>query len=101
MAVMSESAKSERLNLRTSSEALETIREAAHVQQQDLTSFVLGAALERARAVLAEDRLLRLTPHEVNQLEKALDTEPQVIPQLAALFRRFGAVTNHDALSTQ
>lgn len=96
---MSESAKSERLNLRASSEALETIREAARVQQQDLTSFVLGAALERARAVLAEDRLLRLTPHEVNQLEKALDAEPQVVPQLAALFRRFGAAANHDALS--
>lgn len=98
---MSESAKSERLNLRASSEAVETIREAARVQQQDLTSFVLGAALERARAVLAEDRLLRLTPHEVNQLEKALDAEPQVVPQLAALFRRFGAAANHDALSSR
>jgi uncharacterized protein (DUF1778 family) len=84
--------KSERLNLRVSADALETIREAARVQQQDLTSFVLGAALERARAVLAEDRLLRLTPHEVNQLEKALDSEPQVVPQLASLLQRFGAV---------
>lgn len=49
------------------------------MQQQDVTSFVLGAALERARAVLAEDRLLRLTPHEVNQLEQALDREPHVV----------------------
>ena len=83
--------KSERLNVRLSPEALATIREAAEVQQQDVTSFVLGAALERARAVLAEDRLLRLTPHEVNQLERALDEEPQVVPQLASLLRRFGA----------
>jgi uncharacterized protein (DUF1778 family) len=83
--------KSERLNLRVSAEALETIREAARVQQQDVTSFVLGAALERARAVIAEERLLRLTPHEVNQLEKALDAEPQVVPQLAALLRRVGS----------
>jgi len=97
---MSESAKSERLNLRASSEALETIREAAGVQQQDLTSFVLGAALERARAVLAEDRLLRLTPHEVNQLEKALDAEPQVVPQLASLFRRFGATASRESGSS-
>lgn len=53
------------------------IRAAASVQQQDLTSFVLGAVMERARTVLAEDRLLRLTPHEVNQLEEALDAEPE------------------------
>jgi len=47
--------------------------------------------MERARAVLAEDRILRLTPHEVNQLERALDAEPEVVPQLKAFIRRFGA----------
>lgn len=82
--------KSERLNLRLSADALQTIREAAKAQEQDLTSFVLGAAMERARVVIAEDRLLRLTPHEVNQLERALDSEPHVVPQLAAFMRRFG-----------
>jgi uncharacterized protein (DUF1778 family) len=81
-------AKSERMNVRLSPDALETIRAAASVQQQDVTSFVLGAAMERARAVLAEDRILRLTPHEVNQLEKALDSEPEVIPQLRAFLQR-------------
>jgi len=81
-------AKSARINLRLSPESLDTIREAASVQQQDLTSFVLGAAMERARAVLAEDRILRLTPHEVNQLERALDAEPEVVPQLRAFIRR-------------
>lgn len=84
-------AKSERLNLRCSAEALATLREAAAVQGQDLTSFVMGAALDRARTVLAEDRILRLTPHEVQQLEKALVTEPAVIPQLAGLLRGLGA----------
>ena len=77
-------AKSARINLRLNPESLETIKAAASVQQQDLTSFVLGAAMERARAVLTEDRLLRLTPHEVNQLERALDSEPEVVPQLRA-----------------
>lgn len=82
-------AKSERINVRLSPDALEMLRAAATVQQQDLTSFVLGAAMERARAVLAEDRILRLTPHEVNQLEKALDSEPEVVPQLRAFLQRF------------
>jgi uncharacterized protein (DUF1778 family) len=87
LAAMSE-AKSERINVRLTPDALETIRAAANVQQQDLTSFVLGAAMERARAVLAEDRILRLTPVEVNQLEKALDSEPEVVPQLRAFLQR-------------
>jgi uncharacterized protein (DUF1778 family) len=81
-------AKSARINLRLNAESLATIKAAAHVQQQDLTSFVLGTVMERARAVLTEDRLLRLTPHEVSQLEQALDSEPRVIPQLEALIRR-------------
>lgn len=83
--------KDQRLNVRLSSDALAQIKEAAAISQQDVTSFLLGAALDRARTVLAEDRLLRLTPHEVVQLEKALDREPQMVPQLQALLRRFGA----------
>ena len=79
--------KTERLNLRCSAATVTTLREAAAVQDQDLTSFILGAALERARSVLAEDRMLRLSPHEVLQLEKLLDAEPSAIPQLAALLR--------------
>jgi uncharacterized protein (DUF1778 family) len=84
-------AKSARINLRLDPDALETIRAAASVQQQDLTSFVLGAAMERARAVIAEDRLLRLTPHEVNQLERALEAEPEANPQLRAFIERIAA----------
>ena len=91
-------AKSERINVRLSPDALETIRAAANLQEQDLTSFVLGAAMERARAVLAEDRILRLTPHEVLQLEKTLDSEPEVIPQLKAFLQRISAT--HEAVSS-
>jgi uncharacterized protein (DUF1778 family) len=76
------------MNMRLTPEAYDTIRNAAEIHQQDLTSFVLGAALERARAVLAEDLLLRMTPHEVRQLEQALDREPQVIPHLRAMVNR-------------
>lgn len=79
--------KTERLNLRCSSDALALLREAANLQGQDLTSFVLGAAIDRARAVLAEDRALRLTPAEVLQLEKALEADAMPSPQLSALMR--------------
>ncbi|MBM6404613.1 DUF1778 domain-containing protein [Phycicoccus sp. CSK15P-2] len=81
------STKTERLNLRCSKVTAMTLREAAGLQDQDLTSFVLGAALDRARTVLVEDRALRLTPQEMLQLEKVLDEDATVVPQLAALIR--------------
>ena len=79
--------RSARLNMRISPDALESIREAASAQQQDVTSFVLGAAMERARAVLVEERLLQLTPTEVAQIDAARDAEPRVVPELARLIR--------------
>jgi len=88
-----ESPRTKRINMRLTEEAYDTIKRAVELQQQDMTSFVLGAALERARAVLAEDLILRLTPHEIRQFEDALDREPQVIPQLEAMIRRFGVDT--------
>lgn len=88
-------AKSERLNLRCSAKTLNTLRDAARLQDQDLTSFILGAALDRARGVLAEDRVLHLSPHEVLQLERALDAPPTVVPQLARLLA--GVHANRDA----
>ena len=42
--------KTERLNLRCSADAVSTLRNAATAQNQDLTSFILGAALERRGA---------------------------------------------------
>jgi len=41
-----------RLDMRLTPQALLLIRGAAAAQNQDVTSFVLGAALDRARAVL-------------------------------------------------
>lgn len=83
-----ESPRSARLNMRVSPEALEQLRAAADLQQQDLTAFVLGAALEKARAVLIDDQVLHLTAADVTQLERALDRAPQVNDQLLRRLRR-------------
>jgi uncharacterized protein (DUF1778 family) len=48
-----------RLNMRIGPDALAIIREAAIAQRQDITGFVLGAALERARGVVKQERALR------------------------------------------
>ena len=79
--------RSARLSMRIAPEALETIREAATAQQQDVTSFVLGAAMESARAILVEEHVLRLTPAEVAQVDAALQEEPRALPELARLIR--------------
>ena len=79
--------RSARLNMRIAPRALDMIRRAAAAQQQDVTSFVLGAAMERARAVLVEEGALVLSGRDAAQLDEALEREPRVVPELAALLR--------------
>ena len=80
--------KTERLNLRLSEEARDTLTSAAELQQQDLTSFILGPALEHARSILLQDALVKLAPREVDQLEQALAEPANASESLAALIRR-------------
>ena len=80
--------KSERLNIRLSEEARDLLRSAAELQQQDLTSFILGPALENARAIVLQDMLVKLSPVEVNQIERALDEPSTASKPLADLIAR-------------
>jgi uncharacterized protein (DUF1778 family) len=96
-----EPGRSARLNMRISPEALELLKAAAEKQEQDLSAFVLGTAMERARAILIEDQVLRLTPHAVIQLEKALEDEGVVVPQLADLIRRVRGGATSQAVGTK
>jgi len=77
-----------RINMRVAPEALEQIREAAKLQNQDLTAFVLGSAMSHARQVLLEERVLKLTPAEVVQLEHALDNDIDPPKRLVEAFQR-------------
>lgn len=76
-----------RINMRVSEDNLDLIKEAAAANGQDMTSFVLGAALDRARSVVLEARVTRLSPSEAARFEAALDAEPRVIPELVELLR--------------
>jgi uncharacterized protein (DUF1778 family) len=84
-------AKTERLNLRLSTEARDTLRAAAELAQQDLTSFILGPALQSAREILLQDTLLKLSPAEVLQVERALDEPAVASKPLADLITRVRA----------
>jgi uncharacterized protein (DUF1778 family) len=74
--------------VRLTPDALATLKEAAAWQQQDMTSFVLGAALDRARSILLEENVMRLTPAQARQLEEALDIPPEENVNLARFFER-------------
>ncbi len=74
-----------RLNMRVSPEARRMLKRAARAHGQNVTAFVLGAALDRARAVLAEDRELRLTALETTQVRTDLDRAPEAWPSLVDL----------------
>jgi uncharacterized protein (DUF1778 family) len=77
-----------RLNMRIAPEALTTIREAAAAQQQDVTSFVLGAAMDRARTVVRDWHATRLTLIEARRLEELLDREGVASPELLAMITK-------------
>ena len=80
-------AASARLNMRISPDALATIREAASAQQQDVTSFVLGAAMDRAREVVRDWHVTRLTLAEAERLDALLVDEPRPNPELLDFLR--------------
>ena len=68
--------RSARVSMRIAPDALETIREAATLQQQDITGFVLGAAMDRARAVVLEERKLRARLEERALRAGSAETAP-------------------------
>lgn len=80
-----------RINMRVSEDNLALIRSAAEHSGQDMTSFVLGAALDRARRVVLEARATRLTADEAMCLEALLDAEPKEIPALTKLLEETSA----------
>ncbi len=76
------SAAKTRINMRIDEENLALIKEAADANGQDMTSFVLGAALDRARAVVLEARVTRLSAAEA-----ALDSDAEPAPELVEFLR--------------
>lgn len=77
--------------MRVSPDVLDQIREAARLQGLDLTAFVLGAAVSRARQVLLEDRMLKLSPADVLLVEAALESNAAPPQRLVDAFARHRA----------
>jgi len=82
-------APSKRVNMRVSDEHLALIKAAAHANGQDMTSFVLGAALERARDTTNSLLVTRLSDQAYDELLERLDHDTEPNPTLVRAFERY------------
>jgi len=82
------SAKTSRLNLRISDKALADIKRAAELCQQDVTSFVLDAALEKVRRLFPEEHKILVPIAEYQRLLESLDEPVETSAGVQELYKR-------------
>jgi uncharacterized protein (DUF1778 family) len=78
----------ERIDLRTSPEIKELIVRAASTAGLSVSAFLLGAAQERARQILADSEMLTLTARDWKAFAQALDNADKPRPKLSAAIKR-------------
>ncbi|MEI7063982.1 DUF1778 domain-containing protein [Dickeya chrysanthemi] len=66
--------KDSRVELRTSSEIKEHLREAASIAGVDMSSFILAAAVQAANRALEEQRIRMLNESEWKKMNEILNT---------------------------
>lgn len=74
-----------RMELKTTTEAKQLLNQAAVLDGMDLTAFVLGSAIERARKVIADHALISLTLKGQSALADLLNNSPQPTQDMKAL----------------
>ena len=77
--------RSEKLDLRLTSEAKRMLQLAAQADRKSVTEFVLESALLRAEERLADRRHFYLDAKAWAEFQKALDATPQEHPRLKRL----------------
>ncbi|SCX05175.1 DUF1778 domain-containing protein [Candidatus Aquiluna sp. UB-MaderosW2red] len=76
-----------RINMRISTKNHEEIKAAAQLAEQDLTTFMVSAALEKAERLVAESNIFKLTAVEYLALERALSEPVVPNPRLRELLK--------------
>lgn len=87
MAITPES-RSERVDLRMTPSAKQTLMHAASATNKTLTEFLLDSGLHAAYDTLADRRTFVLDEQRWDEFMTALDVPPADNPQLRALLRR-------------
>jgi len=91
-AVVSPTRKDERLEARVSAETKALFQEAATLQGQSVTDFVVGSAVESARRVLREKELIELTQRDRIAFVESLLNPPLPNRRLREAARRYKQV---------
>ena len=79
--------RSEKLDLRLTPGAKQTLQRAAAAAQRSVTDVVLESALASAAETLADRRSCQLDPEQWDAFVAALDAPPQLHPRLAWLLQ--------------
>jgi len=79
--------RTEKLDLRLSKSAKQTLQAAATAARKSVSEFVLETALSEAEERLADRRIFTLDANNWNAFIAALDAAPRRIPRLERLFR--------------
>jgi uncharacterized protein (DUF1778 family) len=77
--------RTEKLDLRLTPEAKQTLRKAAETSHEALGEFVLRSALARADEILADQRVITLNDEQWKAFVAALDAPPKPRPRLKRL----------------
>jgi uncharacterized protein (DUF1778 family) len=96
LAAMSNTARTEKLDLRLTSDAKRRLYAAAEAQQRSVSEFVLQSALERADEALAGRRRFSLPPDDWKKFLAALDAPPRDLPRLKRLLTEPGFFDKQD-----
>lgn len=72
--------KTARLELKTTDHAKEFIRKAAMLSGQDMTSFIIASAFEKAEAVMERHQRIELTAQGFSRLHEILAAEESIEP---------------------
>jgi uncharacterized protein (DUF1778 family) len=82
--------RTEKLDLRLSSEAKQRISAAAKAQGRSVSDFVLSSALDCADEALADRRVWALDAAQWKKFQDALDAPPRGLPELRRLLNTPG-----------
>ncbi|HLG20233.1 MAG TPA: DUF1778 domain-containing protein [Bdellovibrionota bacterium] len=79
----------DRIDIRTRPEVKKTLQKAADLLGSDLSKFILASSVERARKILAEQEIIRLSNRDRDLFLKTLEAPPAPSPALQKTFERY------------
>ena len=81
-------AKDSRVDIKTTKAAKATLEQAAYALGTTLSAFMLDCAMHKAREILAQSDLIRLTRKESERFITALQNPPKANEKLKQLFKK-------------